>query len=74
MAKVVNVHEAKTQPSRILDEVRAGAECILARDGAPCAKLVPRAPAGKRRLGFAAGRVTNAFFEPLSAEESREWQ
>ena len=43
MAKIVNVHEAKTL-LRILDEVRSGAEFILAKDGVPYARLVPLVP------------------------------
>ena len=73
MARVVNVHEAKTQLSRILEEVRAGAEVILAKDGVPYARLIPLTT-GKRRLGFAPGRVTSEFFDPLPEEELRTWE
>ncbi len=74
MARVVNVHEAKTHLSRILEDVRAGEEVVLAKDGVPYARLMPIAPVGKRRLGFAPGRVTSAFFEPLPDEEIRRWE
>lgn len=74
MVRTINVREAKTHLSRILDEVRSGEEVILAKDGVPYARLVPIAPAGKRRWGFAPGRVTDAFFEPLPDEELKRWE
>jgi len=45
----VNIHQAKTQLSRLLKRVEAGEEVILARAGKPVAKLVPLAPETKRR-------------------------
>ena len=39
MAKV-NVHEAKTHLSRLLQRVEQGEEVVIARDGKPVAKLV----------------------------------
>ena len=38
---IVNVHEAKTQLSRLLERVVAGEQIIIARYGKPIAKLVP---------------------------------
>ena len=46
--KTVNIHQAKTQLSRLLKRVEAGEEVILARAGKPVAKLVPM-PVGKPR-------------------------
>lgn len=40
---VVNIHEAKTQLSKYLEQVEAGHEIIIARYGVPVAKLVPYA-------------------------------
>ncbi|MBI4278426.1 MAG: type II toxin-antitoxin system Phd/YefM family antitoxin [Armatimonadetes bacterium] len=74
MAKIVNIHEAKTHLSRLVEEVRSGKEIILAKGGKPCAKLVPFREPSKRPLGFVAGRVTEAFFEPLPEEELTTWQ
>ncbi|MEP6883707.1 MAG: type II toxin-antitoxin system Phd/YefM family antitoxin [Gammaproteobacteria bacterium] len=45
MANVVNIHEAKTHLSRIVDEIAAGAEVIIAKAGKPMA-LHRLAPAG----------------------------
>ncbi len=44
----VNIHQAKTQLSRLLKRVEAGEEVVLARAGKPVAKLVPL-PAKKPR-------------------------
>jgi prevent-host-death family protein len=41
MAELVNVHEAKTHLSRLLERVRRGATIIIARAGTPIARLVP---------------------------------
>jgi prevent-host-death family protein len=65
---IVNVHEAKTHLSRLLERVRAGEEIVIARGGEPCARLVPvdaRPP--KRERGTMKGRVhlDDRFFEPL---------
>lgn len=45
----VNIHEAKTQLSRLLRRVEAGEEIIVARAGKPVAKLVPAEPKGGAR-------------------------
>jgi len=45
----VNVHEAKTQLSRLLKRVADGDEVIISRAGVPVAKLVPAGPEGKLR-------------------------
>ena len=41
---VINIHHAKTHLSRIVEEVAAGAEVIIAKAGRPVAKLVPLGP------------------------------
>jgi antitoxin (DNA-binding transcriptional repressor) of toxin-antitoxin stability system len=53
MAKQVNLYEAKTQLSRLVDEAAAGAEIVSAKNGKPMARLMPPEPAktGKRELG-----------------------
>ena len=55
--RTVNVHEAKTHLSRLLEEVEAGQEVLIARAGRPVARLLPLAPQrSPRRLGILAGR------------------
>jgi prevent-host-death family protein len=54
----VNVHEAKTQLSKLLARVEQGEEIVIARDGEPVAMLVPHRPTPKRREGgFAKGEI-----------------
>jgi prevent-host-death family protein len=55
---IVNVHEAKTQLSRLLLKVAAGEEVIIARNGEPIARLVQYETTPKKRiLGRDAGKV-----------------
>jgi len=39
--KPVNIHEAKTHLSRLIERVQAGEEIVIARAGRPAARLVP---------------------------------
>lgn len=71
--KVINVHEAKTHLSRLLEKAHAGEEIILAKAGKPYAKLVPLAKT-RRKLGFIKGTVDDSFFEPLPSEELDAWE
>jgi prevent-host-death family protein len=68
MATTVNIHEAKTHLSRLVDEVAAGAEIIIAKAGKPMARLAPiSAPARKKQLGLLKGKikVPDDFNAPL---------
>jgi prevent-host-death family protein len=70
MSNVINIHEAKTHLSRIVDEVAAGA-VIIAKSGKPLARLSPvSAPVKKKKLGLLKGRVKvpNDFNAPLPPE------
>jgi prevent-host-death family protein len=54
----VNVHEAKTQLSRLLERVEQGEEIVIARAGKPVAKLIPYAGTKEpRKPGGWEGRV-----------------
>jgi prevent-host-death family protein len=58
--QTVNIHAAKTQLSRLVEEAASGAEIIIAKAGKPMARLVPLAgnPSGKkRRLGLMEGKL-----------------
>ncbi|MFZ4382269.1 MAG: type II toxin-antitoxin system Phd/YefM family antitoxin [Sandarakinorhabdus sp.] len=46
----VNVHDAKTHFSRLLDRAHAGEEIVIAKAGKPYARLVPLAPAEPRKV------------------------
>ena len=63
----VNIHDAKTQFSRLLKRVAAGQEVVIARAGEPVARLIPFRQPGTRPLGMDAGRVVIAadFDAPL---------
>jgi prevent-host-death family protein len=65
----VNIHQAKTHLSRLLQRVAAGEEVTIARAGVPVARLVAAEPKPKkiRPLGFARGKVWIAedFDAPL---------
>ena len=68
--KQVNIHEAKTQLSRLLEEVEGGERVVIARAGEPVALLVPYKTAmRRRRLGLFAGEATmHADFDELPAD------
>lgn len=63
-----NIHQAKTQLSRLLDEAIKGDEVIIAKAGKPLAKLVALVAApSKRKLGCLKGKfsVPANFDQPL---------
>lgn len=68
----VNIHQAKTNLSRLLSRVEMGEEIIISNRGVPIAKLVPFRPGGNRRhsLGQDRGRfvVPEDFNAPLPKE------
>ncbi len=66
----INVHEAKTQLSRLLEEVEAGERVVIARAGVPVAVLSPyRAAVKRRRLGLFAGQAKlQPDFDELPAD------
>ena len=56
--KQVNVHEAKTHLSRLLERVAAGEEVVIARANRPIARLVPyERPRSRRVAGRLAGKI-----------------
>ena len=56
----MNVHEAKTHLSRLLDRAMAGDDVTIARAGTPLVRLVPVSLAAGRPLGLDAGRIQMA--------------
>lgn len=58
---IVNMHEAKTHLSRLIERVVAGEEIVIGRAGRPIARLVPYVEGRQRRSpGRWAGRITMA--------------
>lgn len=71
MATTINIHEAKTHLSKIVDEVAAGAEVIIAKAGKPMARLSPLEIVPQpKKLGLLKGqiKVPDDFNAPLDAE------
>jgi prevent-host-death family protein len=70
--QTINIHEAKTHLSRLLEQVAEGEEIIIAKAGKPIARLVPlAAPQKKRQLGLLKGKlnVPDDFDAPLTDDE-----
>jgi prevent-host-death family protein len=68
MDRPVNIHEAKTHLSRLVERVEAGEEITLARAGRPVARIVPyRRRSEPRKPGIWKGRVVihPGFDDPL---------
>ena len=65
----VNIHEAKTHLSRLVEQVAAGGEVVIAKNGVPRARLVPLERARKLRFGVLKGklRYPDDFDAPLPA-------
>lgn len=68
---MVNVHDAKTQLSRLIDRAHAGEEIVLAKAGKPYARLVPLAPV--REPGGLDGELGDEFFDALPDDELVAW-
>lgn len=77
MTKSVNVHEAKTHLSRLLEEAQAGEEVIICKAGVPVARLVPvnqeRRPSGVLKGLLPDIDEDHPFFQPLPDEELQAW-
>jgi prevent-host-death family protein len=66
--QTVNIHEAKTNFSRLVDAAAAGEEIVIAKAGKPAARLVPlEGPKATRRFGALKGkvRIADDFDAPL---------
>jgi prevent-host-death family protein len=76
-ARQVNVHQAKTELSRLLLDVERGEEVVIARSGTPVARLVRFSkPAGKRlRVDTWKGQITMSadFDAPLDERMLEDW-
>ena len=54
----INIHEAKTHLSRLVEQAAAGEEIVIAKAGRPVARLMPLAKPSRarRKLGLLAGK------------------
>ncbi len=72
----VSVHEAKTNLSRLIAQVEAGAEVVITRNNRPVARLVREGPPKKKPLlGALKGKIVfdESFFDPLPEDELNAW-
>jgi prevent-host-death family protein len=77
MTKIVNMHEAKTQLSKLAEAASRGEEIIIAKAGKPYVRLIPVEVKRKRVLGgFGPPLSDEAAAEamrPLDEEELKHW-
>lgn len=71
--KTVNVHEAKTTFSALLERAHAGEVIVVAKAGKPYARLVPLEPPPERTPGRYHEVVLDTFFDPLPDGEIEAW-
>jgi len=71
----VNIHEAKTQLSKLIERAVQGEEVVIAKAGKPLVKLVKIKPKAKRILGSAAGTIEfiEGWDKPMTDEEFEEF-
>lgn len=74
--KKVNIYEAKTRLSQLVEEAAAGRDVVIARAGRPVARLTRLAGTAKRRLGVLDGkfRIPDDFDRGLPARVLREFE
>lgn len=73
----VNIHDAKTQLSKLIERACRGEEVVIAKAGKPMVRLTAIEPRPRgRKFGALRGkaRVDEKFFEPLSEEELQAWE
>ena len=72
----VNVHEAKTNLSKLLVRVEEGEEVVIARSGKPVARLVSCKPKGKPQAGVWKSKIKihDSFYDPMTEEELKLWE
>jgi prevent-host-death family protein len=77
MAEIVNMHEAKTSLSKLVERALAGEEVVIARNGQPLVRLVPVPKDAKPRIpGRGKGKIWIApdCFDEMSEEELDLWE
>jgi len=77
MSEIVNMHQAKTSLSRLVQRALSGEEVVIARNGKPLVKLVPVTQERQPRVpGKYKGQIWIApdCFDPMSEEELALWE
>jgi prevent-host-death family protein len=74
----VNIYEAKTRLSELVDQAHRGETVIIAKAGTPMAKLVPLHAGPKRKIKFGSMKgefvIPANFDDPLTDEELALWE
>jgi prevent-host-death family protein len=76
MSRIVNMHEAKTNLSKLVEAAERGEDVLLARSGKVVARIVALQPTRTRQLGQWSGKVRMAedFDAPLPEGELALWE
>jgi prevent-host-death family protein len=77
MAEIVNMHQAKSSLSRLVERALAGEDILIARNGEPLVRLVPVPRTSKPRVpGRGRGKIWIApdCFDPMTEEELELWE
>lgn len=69
----MNVGEAKTNLSRLLDAALKGEEVVIARNGTPLVRLVPVGGPAPRVLGRLPLDIPDEMFDPLTGDDLGGW-
>lgn len=74
MVNQVNIAEAKAKLSELVTAASEGEDVVIARSGRPMVRLVPVTEPEKRRLGFLAINLDDAFFDALDDDTLTAWE
>jgi prevent-host-death family protein len=76
MTEVVNMHQAKSSLSRLVERALAGEDVVIARNGEPLVRLVPLSKKREPRMpGRSKGRIWMApDFDSMSEDEQKDWE
>ncbi len=71
---VINIYEAKTNFSKLVDRAHSGEEVVVAKAGKPWARLVPLENPSERIGGRYHDGPSKAFFDSLPEQELKAWE
>jgi prevent-host-death family protein len=75
MTDLVNIYDAKTQLSRLIDRATAGEDIVIGRAGKPLVRLVPIEDALPRMPGLLKDlAIPDTLFDPLPDDELALWE
>jgi len=76
MTEIVNMHQAKSSLSRLVERALAGEDVVIARNGEPLVRLVPIPKTREARVpGRSKGLIWLApDFDEMSEEELKDWE